>query len=92
MDQQELDQKTQDLKESCSHCDEELDTSQGDFRTIAAGIFAALFVYAIIPPLTGIRLGDLPVVVVYLGFVAITVVVWFLAEKFKAHRQKQSQQ
>lgn len=90
MDQKELEKKSAELKESCSHCNEELDTSQGDFRTIAIGIFVALCVYAIIPPLTGIRLGDLPVVVVYLGFVAITVGVWFLAEKYKEHHQKNS--
>lgn len=88
MDQEEFKKKAEELKESCSHCNEELDTSQGDFRTIAAGIFAALFVYAVIPPILEIRLGDLPTVIVYLGFVAITVGVWFLAEKYKEYRHK----
>ena len=88
MNEQEIEKKTEELKESCSHCSEELDTSQGDFKTIAIGIVAALAVYAIVPNLLGIRLGDYPTVFVYLGFVAITVVVWMIGEKIKEMKKK----
>lgn len=88
MNEQEIEKKTDELKESCSHCSEELDTSQGDFKTIAIGIIAALAVYAIVPNLLGIKLGDYPTVFVYLGFVAIVVVVWMIAEKVKEIKKK----
>lgn len=81
---------TEELKEDCHSCcggNHELDTSQGDFTTIAAGILLALAVYALIPRLAGIRLGDYPVVLVYGGFLALTVFFWFLAEKIKHHKK-----
>ena len=66
----------------------ELDTSQGDFTTIAIGIFLALAVYAIIPSVTGLRLGAYPTVIVSGGFLLLVIVFWFFAEKIKEHRQK----
>ena len=68
-----------------AHNQYELDTSQGDFTTIAAGIFLALVVYALIPLVTGLRLGDFSPVFVYGGFVALILIFWFIAEKIK-HR------
>lgn len=81
--------KTEELKQACGQCSDhhELDTSQGDFTTIAAGIFLALAVYAIIPAATGIRLGDYPTVVVYCGFLALVLIFWFLAEKIKKYHR-----
>lgn len=82
--------KTEELRTECEEISghHELDTSQGDFMTIAAGILLALAAYAIIPAVTGIRLGDYPVVIVYGGFLILVVIFWFLAEKIKDHHQK----
>lgn len=81
-------EKTGELKEACDQCGghHELDTSQGDFTTIAVGILLALAVYAIIPAVSGIRLGDYPTVIVYGGFLVLVVLFWFIAEKIKEHR------
>lgn len=72
---------------ACGECGGEghLDTSQGDFTTIASAIFIALAIYAIVPRIIGIRLGDLPIVIVYLVFVALVVIFWKIAETIK-HR------
>lgn len=82
--------KTEELKTDCEEISEhrELDTSQGDFTTIAAGILLALAVYALIPAITGIRLGDYPTVLVYGGFLILVVIFWLSAEKIKEHHQK----
>lgn len=82
-------EKTERLKETCESCSghKELDTSQGDFTTIAVGILLALAVYALIPAILGIRLGDYPKVIVYGGFLALVVIFWFIAEKVKEHHQ-----
>ncbi|MDY2629710.1 MAG: hypothetical protein SOW08_15595 [Lachnospiraceae bacterium] len=88
--EQTMESKTQELKTDCEEISghHELDTSQGDFTTIAAGILMALAIYAIIPAITGIRLGDYPTVIVYGGFLVLVVVFWLLAEKIKEHHQK----
>lgn len=82
--------KTEELKEACDQCGghHELDTSQGDFTTIAAGILLALAVYAVIPAAAGIRLGDYPAVIVYGGFLVLVVFFWFIAEKIKEHHRR----
>lgn len=84
---------TETLKETCESCSghQELDTSQGDFTTIAVGILLALAVYALIPAIAGIRLGDYPKVLVYGGFLALVILFWFIAEKIKEFHQKKSQ-
>lgn len=89
--QNHQEEKTERFKETCESCSghQELDTSQGDFTTIAVGILLALAVYALIPAILGIRLGDYPKVIVYGGFLALVILFWFLAEKFKEHHQKQ---
>ncbi|MDD7388422.1 MAG: hypothetical protein PUG60_01935 [Lachnospiraceae bacterium] len=86
------DVKTEELKEACDQCGghHELDTSQGDFTTIAAGILLALAVYAIIPAVTGIRLGDYPTVIIYGGFLVLVVLFWFIAEKVKEHHRRKN--
>lgn len=85
-------EKSEELKEACDQCGghHELDTSQGDFTTIAAGIFLALAVYAVIPTVSGIRLGDYPTVIVYGGFLALVVFFWFIAEKIKEHHRNRN--
>ena len=90
MKQEPIEEKIDSLKEACGHTSEhqELDTSQGDFTTIAVGILLALGVYALIPAITGIHLGDYPTVLIYGGFLILVLVFWFLAEKIKAWRQK----
>lgn len=90
--EQDMEAKTEELKQACGQCSEhhELDTSQGDFMTIAAGILLALAVYAIIPAVTGIRLGDYPTVIVYGGFLVLVIIFWFIAEKIKEHRQNRN--
>ncbi|MDO5410615.1 MAG: hypothetical protein Q4F21_09210 [Lachnospiraceae bacterium] len=88
----EHEERIEELKEACHSCSnaehQELDTSQGDFTTIAAGILLALAAYGIIPAVMGFRLGDLPTVVVYGGFLLLTVIFWFLAEKVKEKTKK----
>lgn len=90
MKQEPIEEKIDSLKEACGHTSEhqELDTSQGDFTTIAVGILLALGVYALIPAITGIRLGDYPTVLIYGGFLILVLVFWFLAEKIKTRIQK----
>ena len=84
-----VEEKSGELKEACDECGghHELDTSQGDFTTIAAGILLALAVYAIIPAVSGIRLGDYPTVIVYGGFLVLVILFWFIAEKIKEYRR-----
>ena len=86
------DKKNEHLKETCESFDEhqELDTSQGDFTTIAVGILLALAVYALVPAILNIRLGDYPKVLVYGGFLVLAVAFWFIAEKVKEQRKKKS--
>ncbi len=92
-DSMSAEEKVESLKEACGHTSDhqELDTSQGDFTTIAAGIFIALAIYALIPGITGIRLGDYPTVIVYGGFLVLVLIFWFLAEKVKEWLQKKNQ-
>lgn len=75
------------LKEACGECGghRELDTSQGDFTTIAVGILLALVVYSVVPGMLGIRLGNFPKVFVYGGFLILVVVFWTVAEKVKEY-------
>lgn len=82
-------EKTEELKDACDQCGghHELDTSQGDFTTIAVGILLALAVYTVIPAVSGIRLGDYPTVIVYGGFLLLVILFWFIAEKIREHRK-----
>lgn len=91
-EEKESKEKKESLKETCEQCSEhqELDTSQGDFTTIAVGILLALAVYALIPAIFGIRLGDYPKVIVYGGFLVLVAIFWFMAEKVKEHHQNRS--
>lgn len=86
-------EKTEVLKEACEECSghHELDTSKGDFTTIAVGILMALICYSLIPPIVGIRLGDYSPVIVYGLFLVLVLFFWFLAEKIKAYRQSHHQ-
>lgn len=91
MNQSEKDMKEKqeemkaNVEEAGGH--KELDTSQGDFMPIAAGIICALAIYAIIPAVTGIRLGDFPTVIVYCGFLILVLIFWFIAEKIKEKKK-----
>lgn len=87
--EQNTETKKEELKQACGQCSDhhELDTSQGDFTTIAVGILLALTVYAVIPAVTGIRLGDFPTVIVYGGFLILVIVFWFIAEKIKEYHR-----
>lgn len=66
----------------------ELDTSQGEFRTICVAILGAVAVYALFVIITGKRLGDYPGALVYGIFLAMVIVFWILAEKFKTAWRK----